>query len=83
MPTFDVVQVDLTHLPPAAGRRGAPRMYPHDEMQVGESFFVPGHMNATRNKLSGSTCQYMKKYGVVFTILRDDKNEGWHCLRMA
>lgn len=55
---------DGIELPDAPGRRGRQRLYPFPDMEVGQSFFVPG---GTPNTTNGSMQRWQKALGRKFT----------------
>lgn len=51
---------------------GRNRKYPWDELQVGDSFFVPGKTRATFN---GFASRFKKTHGIHFTLRTVTEND--------
>jgi hypothetical protein len=69
-------------LPPNVGKKGCPRKYPFDKMDVGNSFVV-GHSRRDAHNVRAATRYYYKipsGKGKRFSVQRGEDNV-WRCYR--
>jgi len=61
-------------------RKGGTVKYPFEQMEVGDSFFVPESAEVRRSNFSNSASSYGKRTGKKFTVRKVEG--GWRCWRV-
>jgi hypothetical protein len=64
-------------IPPGKGRGG---MYPFDQMEAGDSFFVADDPGIKGTSVSNSAASYERKHNKKFSVRKVEG--GWRCWRV-
>lgn len=72
--TFEVQKLEL----PPKGKTGRGPVYPYKDMEIGDSFFVPGKKHSQLSSMA----QYAKlRHGIILSM-RQDEVDGVKGIRM-